>query len=1136
MRPSGSFHPHVPAAARAARPCPYPSTRTPMQPPTSAPAPADASRSSRMPGDPSPSTHRPSHSATATRRSRPGHNTARRATRTRPLARGIALLFATAALGAATPAHAQYFGRNKVQYETFDFQVLRTPHFDVHYYPAGSQAAADAARMAERWYARLAGVFGHELRSRKPIILYSNHTDFQQTNTISGPIDEGTGGVTESLLNRVILPLTHDYAGTDHVLGHELVHAFQYDIANVARGSSGSGIGLAALPQWFIDGMAEYLSLGRHDPHTAMWMRDAVLRDDIPTIERLSRDPRYFPYRFGHAVLAWVGGEWGDTIFGPLFRTAVDKGLEQAFLEVLGFPSDSLSAQWADALRYAYAPVIAERVHPASVGRRVLARGMGAGYMILAPAASPDGRTIAFLSERDFSIELYLADAETGRVIRKLASASTGSHLDAISYMGSAGAWAPDGRRFAYVALTGGKAEIRVVDVESGDLLRRLGSPDVDAIATPAWSPDGRHIAFSGSDRGITDLYIVEVESGALRRLTRDRFGDLQPTWSPDGRTIAFVTDRGADTDFQQLSYSRSGIAWIDVESGEIRSDPIFDAGKHHSPQFSPDGRDLYFVADRGGVSDVYRLDLETGETFRVTRVATGVSGLTDLSPALTVAAEAGTLFFSVFHERVYEIHALEPDQAHGQRVERGSGDVASAALAAGSPHAAPTAGGGGPGHASAGTNPAVARAGWLPPAEHPGRVDRYLADPGAGLMDAEEFEPRDYRRRPHLAYLGPPSFGLGISQYGVAIYGSMAAFFTDILGNHDIGVLGEAYGGVKDLGGQLVYLNRERRLNWGAGIGRIPYRSDFLAIRDSIVDVNGVPRLGRVIDELRNRLFFDQFVASARYPLSTTRRFEFSAGVMRVGYDFEIERRVVSGGRTVDRQRIDLPAPDPLTLVQPTLAYVGDYSTHGLTSPLAGGRFRFEIQPTAGSLRYVGVLADYRRYLYTRPFTFAVRGMHYGRYGPDDDRVELGPLFLGNPGLVRGYGPDSFRLGECTPTTSIPAGCAEFDRLIGSRVAVANLEARLYLLGPDRLGLIPAAFLPTEVTAFVDAGVAWSAGDGASLTFARTSTERIPVFSAGGMARVNLLGFAVVGVYYAVPFQRPAAGPQIGFLLAPGW
>src|SRR5690606_5134805 len=111
----------------------------------------------------------------------------------------------------------------------------------------------------------------------------------------------------------------------------------------------------------------------------------------------------------------------------------------------------------------------------------------------------------------------------------------------------------------------------------------------VDAIATPAWSPDGRHIAFSGSDRGITDLYIVEVESGALRRLTRDRFGDLQPTWSPDGRTIAFVTDRGADTDFQQLSYSRSGIAWIDVESGEIRSDPIFDAGKHHSPQFSPD-------------------------------------------------------------------------------------------------------------------------------------------------------------------------------------------------------------------------------------------------------------------------------------------------------------------------------------------------------------------------------------------------------------------------------------------------------------------------------------------------------------------------------------------------------------------
>ncbi|HEY8468861.1 MAG TPA: hypothetical protein VIL18_04420, partial [Longimicrobiales bacterium] len=128
-------------------------------------------------------------------------------------------------------ASAQYFGRNKVQYDRFDFRVLHTPHFDLHHYPPMEEAAADAARMAERWYGRLASVLGHDLTGKTPIILYADHPDFQQTNIIGEMIGEGTGGVTESLRERVILPLTGVYRENDHVLGHELVHAFQYDLA-----------------------------------------------------------------------------------------------------------------------------------------------------------------------------------------------------------------------------------------------------------------------------------------------------------------------------------------------------------------------------------------------------------------------------------------------------------------------------------------------------------------------------------------------------------------------------------------------------------------------------------------------------------------------------------------------------------------------------------------------------------------------------------------------------------------------------------------------------------------------------------------------------------------------------------------
>ncbi len=110
-----------------------------------------------------------------------------------------AALAAAALASIPQSGSAQYFGRNKVQFDDFEFKVLRTDHFDFHYYPEETEAVLDAARMGERWYERFARTFQHEFEQSKPVILYADHPDFQQTNTLSGFINEGTGGVTESL-------------------------------------------------------------------------------------------------------------------------------------------------------------------------------------------------------------------------------------------------------------------------------------------------------------------------------------------------------------------------------------------------------------------------------------------------------------------------------------------------------------------------------------------------------------------------------------------------------------------------------------------------------------------------------------------------------------------------------------------------------------------------------------------------------------------------------------------------------------------------------------------------------------------------------------------------------------------------
>src|SRR6476469_1015835 len=229
-------------------------------------------------------------------------------------ARRFAIAVAAASLltGLPVTASAQYFGRNKVQYKKLDFQVLKTEHFDIYYYPEERDGIDIAARLAERWHARLERMFEHTLRGRQPLVLYGSHVDFEQNNIIPGELGEGTGGVTEPLRRRIVLPMGGSLVDTDHVIGHELVHAFQFDITSNPNAPPGQN-GAERLPLWFIEGMAEYLSLGPVDPNTAMWLRDAARKEKLPTVKDLD-NPKYFPYRWGQAFWAYVGGRWGHQV------------------------------------------------------------------------------------------------------------------------------------------------------------------------------------------------------------------------------------------------------------------------------------------------------------------------------------------------------------------------------------------------------------------------------------------------------------------------------------------------------------------------------------------------------------------------------------------------------------------------------------------------------------------------------------------------------------------------------------------------------------------------------------------------------------------------------------------------------
>jgi Tol biopolymer transport system component len=1023
----------------------------------------------------------------------------------------------------AAPASAQYFGRNKVQYKKLDFQVMKTEHFDIYFYPEEREGIDIAARMAERWHARLERLLAHQLRGRQPLVLYASHPDFEQTNAIQGELGEGTGGVTEGLRRRIVLPLGGPLADTDHVIGHELVHAFQFDITTGPNSPPGQN-GAERLPLWFIEGMAEYLSIGPIDPNTAMWLRDAARplegkeKDGLPSIKDLN-NPKYFPYRWGQAFWAYVAGRFGDDVVRRMLSVGAASGDPDVAIEkVLGLTAKELSADWQSSIRQTYAPAAASAAMPSELGRLVIeGKGLGADLNV-GPAISPDARWIAFLSTRSvFSTDLFIADAATGKIVHKLTSTATDPHFSSIQFIYSAGAWDAASQRIAIATVASGRPALAIFEAASGTKQREVSIPELDEIFNPTWAPDGHAICFTGMTRGLTDLFIYDLSASKLRRLTNDPYADLQPAWSPDGRRIAFATDRFS-SDLRTLDIGHYRLATIDPDSGVVESLRAFTSGKNINPQWTPDGRALLFISDRDGTSNLYRIALDSGDVTQMTRVATGVSGITASSPAMSVASKTGVGAFSVYQGGKYDIYVTEGTGGSGR-----------------------PGGSGGPGRVGgAGGSDTLSEptqhAGALPPLDRgQSEVLALLNNATFGLPAPTTYDVTDYTPSLSLESVAQPTIAVGASRFGAAVGGGIAFQFGDMLGDHQLATVVQLTSGLtnnfsaKNTAAQVMYFNQAHRWSWGVVGGQIPYLSGGFE--------SAVGTLGGEPVEVDRSIIFRQTEQSAAgiiaYPFNRAQRVEFQGGVTRISFDQIVETSAFSlrTGELIANDSSETSLAAPLSLATTSAALVFDTANYGATSPVQGQRYRFEASPTFGGVNFTSMLADYRRYFMPVSFyTIAVRALHYGRYGSGGEDTRLFPLFLGYPNLVRGYDVGSFQAGECIPTAA--SECPAFDRLVGSRVLVGNLELRFPLLRPFGASQRMYGPIPVEMALFADGGVAWSRGDKPSFL----GGDKQGVGSAGVAFRVNVLGFAVAQFDFARPFQRPGRGWVFQFNLSPGF
>jgi Tol biopolymer transport system component len=950
---------------------------------------------------------------------------------------------------------AQYFGRNKVEYFDFDFRILATEHFDVYYYPREERAARIAAQLAERWYARFSTLLDHRFDTRQPLVLYGSQAEFAQTNVVSGLLPDSVGGVTDASRRRVTMPFAPTMAETNRVLGHEIAHAFQFDIARRHGGDTSQ-------PLWFIEGMAEYLSRGSLDNESSLWLRDAALNDRIPAKQGTAAR-ELSPYLYGHAFWAYLGERFGDDVVQKALKPGKkQRRLKDRMRHATGQELDALYDDWrlAAGREYGKRPDGADRMKPWSTS-----------HMQLGPALSPDGMQAVFFSERDrLSLDLFLADVESGRVIRKMATTAASAKFDSLQPLRSAGAWSPDSQWFAFAAVRQGQAALMLIDMTGGGRDREIVFDRIGQVLSPSWSPDGRSIVFSALAGGLTDLYLTDVATGSLRQLTDDAFADLQPAWSHDGRTIAFVTERFS-SDLATMRFGRPQLALLDVASQQVTDVAVAPGRAHLNPQWSADDDDLYFVSDPAGTMNIYRTELRTRTLHQITNVDTGVSGITPTSPAFSLADDAPVLAFTVYERgrpRLVVISACEALEGDAITVDAASQrDIT-------------------------------------------GAIDTYLANPAAGLPTPAAMFDRPYQSDLSLEGVGQPYLSSGGGPFGTFVRGGGALLFGDMLGERRLGAAVQIGNRIRDAAFMFRFLNQERRWNWGALAELEP--SVIRYRRSEAIEHDGQPSVLQQADYLQRGQL--RAAAVLAYPFSKGLRVEFTGGVRHARYHRDLRSQIVSAdsGKVVSTERVESRGGSPTTVAEVTAALVHDTTVFGPTGPLLGSRYRFEVAPAAGQLSYTSVTADFRKYLMpVRPYSIAMRVLHSGRYGADGGDPRLLSSFLGSSYFVRGHRQD---LRYCRPDATRVCG----DDLLGSRLLVGNIEVRVPLSG-IRSRQIDYGMFPADAFMFVDGGRVWGGGNSAMIS------------SFGGGVRVNALGFPLeLAAIRALDGPRPRWQFDLGF------
>ena len=567
---------------------------------------------------------------------------------------------------AQTP-YVPYYGQQRVRYDTFDWYIYRTDHFEIYYYPDLEPHLARIASYAESAYQHISGELQHDLASRVPLVVFKTQSEFQENNILGQETPEGVLAFAEPERNRMVLPIDEPNDQLYALITHELTHIFEFNI--IPRGLVSEG-----LPLWVDEGLADYMT-GSWAALDKMQVRDAALTDSIPPMSRLESAPLSgrTPYSLGHAAFEFIESRWGkEGLRQFLFslRKSVLGGGETAYEEALKITAEDFDDQFDRYLKERFKP-FRDKQRPADYGRNLAPSPERTHFVsTLSIAPSPSGDLIAAVAAnaRDMEYDIILVSARDGQFIRNLTSGL--SQEQGFEYISMAGglrnnlvpwmSWSPVGDRIAYFVRTEKSRSLIVQNIVSGRIERRFVLNEVDGPESPAFSPDGRHVAFAAMAGGLSDIYLVDIESGGLTNVTKDAIANYSPAFAPDGASIVYTARVGANDKLFHLTIATGARRQLTFGSHDDTGAQFYDDRTilFTSTATDPAVSVPLEVAQDGTIPNIWTLDLQSGQLQQWTDTATG-----NRSPIVLRQEDGLRIAFVAYYKGRFSVHSVVTQQ-----------------------------------------------------------------------------------------------------------------------------------------------------------------------------------------------------------------------------------------------------------------------------------------------------------------------------------------------------------------------------------------------------------------------------------------------------------------------------------------